>query len=29
MSKTHELKILPEHFWPVVTGQKNGRIKKE
>lgn len=28
MSKTHELKILPEHFWPVVTGHKKAELRK-
>lgn len=28
MKKTHELKILPEHFWPVVTGNKKAELRK-
>jgi hypothetical protein len=30
MKKTHELKILPEHFWPVVTGHyQDGKENQE
>lgn len=28
MSKTHDLKILPEHFWPVVNGEKQAELRK-
>lgn len=28
MSKTHDLKILPEHFWPVVNGEKTAEVRK-
>nr|DAN88367.1 MAG TPA: activating signal cointegrator [Caudoviricetes sp.] len=27
MSKVHELKILPQHFWPVVDGLKRAELR--
>lgn len=28
MKKVHELKILSEHFWPVVDGLKKAELRK-
>lgn len=28
MRKVHELKILPEHYWPVVEGVKRAELRK-